>query len=150
MEFLKAGWAGKSDTLLETESKLSVLWKENCEYPKGINRKSSCWRRYKIRFWIIYYYLVAFDDYSKTCKHYRVDKMLKLEVTKEAREGKEVFKNFDMATYSKATFKQREEAWNDAFVAHKFKKGSKEENVSFIVLDDIDVSEEIIVDDYCE
>lgn len=36
--------------------------------------------------------------------------MLKLEVTKGAREGKEVFKNFDMATYSKATFKQREEA----------------------------------------
>ncbi|MBQ2407467.1 MAG: WYL domain-containing protein [Lachnospiraceae bacterium] len=59
---------------------------------------------------MIYYYLVAFDDYSKTCKHYRVDKMLKLEVTKGAREGKEVFKNFDMATYSKATFKQREEA----------------------------------------
>ena len=50
------------------------------------------------------YYLVAFDDYSKTCKHYRVDKMLKLEVTKESREGKEAFKDFDMAAYSKATF----------------------------------------------
>lgn len=50
------------------------------------------------------YYLVAFDDYSKTCKHYRVDKMLKLEVIDEPREGKEIFKNFDMATYSKATF----------------------------------------------
>lgn len=50
------------------------------------------------------YYLVAFDDYSKICKHYRVDKMLKLEVLDEAREGKEVFKNFDVAGYSKATF----------------------------------------------
>ena len=30
--------------------------------------------------------------------------MLKLEVTKEAREGKEEFKDFDMAAYSKATF----------------------------------------------
>ena len=50
------------------------------------------------------YYLVAFDDYSKTCKHYRVDKMLKLEVIDEPREGKEIFKNFDMATYSKAIF----------------------------------------------
>lgn len=50
------------------------------------------------------YYLVAFDDYSKTCKHYRVDKMLKLEVIDEPREGKEIFRNFDMATYSKATF----------------------------------------------
>lgn len=51
-----------------------------------------------------YYYLVAFDDYSKTCKHYRVDKMLKLEVMDEAREGKDIFSNFDMAAYSKATF----------------------------------------------
>ena len=50
------------------------------------------------------YYLVAFDDYSKTCKHYRVDKMLKLEVLDESRAGKEEFENFDMAAYSKATF----------------------------------------------
>ena len=50
------------------------------------------------------YYLVAFDDYSKICKHYRVDKMLKLEVIEERREGKEEFKNFDVAAYSKATF----------------------------------------------
>ncbi|MCF0187139.1 MAG: WYL domain-containing protein [Bacteroidaceae bacterium] len=50
------------------------------------------------------YYLVAFDDYSKICKHYRVDKMLKLEVVDEMREGKEEFKNFDVAAYSKATF----------------------------------------------
>ena len=50
------------------------------------------------------YYLVAFDDYSKSCKHYRVDKMLKLEVLEDLREGKDEFKNFDMAAYSKATF----------------------------------------------
>lgn len=50
------------------------------------------------------YYLVAFDDYSKSCKHYRVDKMLRIEILDEAREGKEVFNNFDVAIYSKATF----------------------------------------------
>lgn len=50
------------------------------------------------------YYLVAFDDFSKTCKHYRVDKMLKLEVVDEPREGRDIFENFDMAQYSKATF----------------------------------------------
>lgn len=49
------------------------------------------------------YYLVAFDDYSKSCKHYRVDKMLRIEILDEIREGKEVFNNFDVAIYSKAT-----------------------------------------------
>ncbi len=50
------------------------------------------------------YYLVAFDDLSKECKHYRVDKMMKIELLDELREGKEIFRNFDMAAYSKATF----------------------------------------------
>lgn len=49
------------------------------------------------------YYLVAFDDYSKSCKHYRVDKMLRIEILDEIREGKEVFNNFNVAIYSKAT-----------------------------------------------
>ncbi len=51
-----------------------------------------------------YYYMVAFDDYSRQCKHYRVDKMLKPQVIDEMREGAEQFKNLDMAAYSKATF----------------------------------------------
>ena len=50
------------------------------------------------------YYLVAYDDESGLIKHYRVDKMLRLTVTDEKREGEEHFKNFDMALYSKKTF----------------------------------------------
>lgn len=50
------------------------------------------------------YYLVAYDDYSKKCKHYRVDKMIKPQATAEKREGEAQFKNLDMAAYSKATF----------------------------------------------
>lgn len=50
------------------------------------------------------YYLVAFDDYDKTIKHYRVDKMKELKVLDDKREGKAEFKGFDMAEYSKATF----------------------------------------------
>lgn len=50
------------------------------------------------------YYLVAFDDVSKKCKHYRVDKMMKISVIEERREGKEIFDNFNMADYSRATF----------------------------------------------
>ena len=50
------------------------------------------------------YYMVAFDDLDHKIKHYRVDKMMRMSVEDEMREGKEVFKNFDMAAYSKATF----------------------------------------------
>lgn len=50
------------------------------------------------------YYMVAFDDLDHKIKHYRVDKMMRISVDDEMREGKEVFKNFDMAAYSKATF----------------------------------------------
>lgn len=51
-----------------------------------------------------YYYMVGYDDYSKTIKHYRVDKMLKPHATNEKREGAEESKDLDMAAYSKATF----------------------------------------------
>lgn len=37
-------------------------------------------------------------------KHYRVDKMMRISIEDEMREGKEEFKNFDMAEYSKSTF----------------------------------------------
>ncbi len=50
------------------------------------------------------YYMVAFDDLEHKIKHYRVDKMMSISVEDSMREGKEVFKNFDMAVYSKATF----------------------------------------------
>ena len=50
------------------------------------------------------YYMVAFDDQDQIIKHYRVDKMKSIKISGEAREGKSLFKNFDMAAYSKATF----------------------------------------------
>lgn len=50
------------------------------------------------------YYMVAYDDLDQKIKHYRVDKMMKISALEENRAGKEAFKNFDMAAYSKATF----------------------------------------------
>ncbi|MCR5311795.1 MAG: WYL domain-containing protein [Lachnospiraceae bacterium] len=50
------------------------------------------------------YYMVAYDEVDEKIKHYRVDKMMKIALTDEKRAGKELFKNFDMARYSKATF----------------------------------------------
>lgn len=50
------------------------------------------------------YYMVAYDDIDQKIKHYRVDKMMRISILEEMREGKDLFKNFDMAAYSKTTF----------------------------------------------
>lgn len=50
------------------------------------------------------YYLVAFDSEAEAIRHYRVDKMEKVEISEESRDGKEVFEKFDMALYSKSVF----------------------------------------------
>ena len=50
------------------------------------------------------YYLIGFDSFDGIIKHYRVDKMLGISLTDEKRDGAQLFKNFDMALYSKKTF----------------------------------------------
>ena len=70
-------------------------------------RKNGDW--YQISPWALmwddeYYYLVAFDAGDGKIKHYRVDKMLSISVTKEKRLGQEQFKRFDMPRYTKSLF----------------------------------------------
>lgn len=50
------------------------------------------------------YYMIAYDDETDMLKHFRVDKMLKITVLDEPREGKNRFKSMDMAVYSKKMF----------------------------------------------
>ncbi len=51
------------------------------------------------------YYLIAYDSNAQMIKHFRVDKMENVEVLqKTKRDGKDVFKKFDMAIYSKQIF----------------------------------------------
>ena len=50
------------------------------------------------------YYLVAYDNVSKKIKHYRVDKMRSIGMTQNDRQGKDSFKEFDMASYTKENF----------------------------------------------
>ena len=50
------------------------------------------------------YYLIGYDADKNALRHFRVDKMLKIEVLKENREGAEIFRDFDPARYSKKTF----------------------------------------------
>lgn len=50
------------------------------------------------------YYLVGYDSDAGQIKHYRVDKMLHIQMSDEKREGKEHFKKLDMADYAKKSF----------------------------------------------
>ena len=50
------------------------------------------------------YYLVGYDSKAQTIKHFRVDKMLRIQLSEEEREGKEYFKKLDMADYAKKSF----------------------------------------------
>lgn len=50
------------------------------------------------------YYLIAYDEEDKIIKHFRVDKMLKISLTRKKREGLKQFETFDIASYSKKTF----------------------------------------------
>ena len=70
-------------------------------------RKDGAW--YQVSPWALMwddenYYLVAFDAGDGKIKHYRVDKMLSISVTKEKRLGQEQFKRFDMPRYTKSLF----------------------------------------------
>lgn len=51
------------------------------------------------------YYLIAYDSQENKIKHFRVDKIKALEVIGIEREGAEQFKDFDVSTYVKRTFK---------------------------------------------
>lgn len=65
--------------------------------------------RYQVSPWALTwddenYYMVAYDAQDEKIKHFRVDKMLKIRETKDKRQGKEMFKEFDVAAYNKKMF----------------------------------------------
>lgn len=50
------------------------------------------------------YYMVGYDSKACQVKNYRVDKMLRLQITEEEREGKEVLSTINMADYTNKSF----------------------------------------------
>lgn len=50
------------------------------------------------------YYMIGYDHKVGIIKHYRVDKMLRIEETVENREGRQHFRQFDRAVYAKKMF----------------------------------------------
>ena len=70
-------------------------------------RRNGAW--YQVSPWCLMwdnenYYLVAFDASDGKIKHYRVDKMIHLSVLSARREGKEQFRRFDAAQYTRQLF----------------------------------------------
>lgn len=50
------------------------------------------------------YYLIGHDEEAEIVKHYRVDKMISIELTKKKRMGEAGFMNFDTADFARKTF----------------------------------------------
>lgn len=50
------------------------------------------------------YYLIGYDTDADIIKHFRVDKMLNIELTGQERDGRDEFSRFDFARYTKRTF----------------------------------------------
>lgn len=70
-------------------------------------RKDGAW--YQISPWALMwddenYYLVGYDAKDGKIKHYRVDKMLRISILEDKREGQEQFKKFNMPRYTKSLF----------------------------------------------
>ena len=51
-----------------------------------------------------YYYLVAYDAETDKIKHYRVDKMLRIQITDQKRAGKERYQSFNLPDYTQRIF----------------------------------------------
>lgn len=50
------------------------------------------------------YYLVAYDEKEDKIKHFRVDKMLHIDLSRDRRKGQRHFNQFDIASYAKKMF----------------------------------------------
>ena len=50
------------------------------------------------------YYMLGYDELTDLVKHYRVDKMQRISIIDDDREGAEAFVHFDLAKFAKSTF----------------------------------------------
>lgn len=103
------------------------------------------------------YYLIGYDSLAGIMKHYRVDKMLNLNLTTDKREGRQHFREYDMAIYTKkhfGMFDGKEERVKIAFenrfagvVIDRFGKDvtmRKIDEEHFVVAVDVAVSEQFL------
>lgn len=83
-----------------------------CYYMWNVSRKLEPKRegvRYVISPWFLLwererYYLVGYDEASGKMKHFRVDKMLRIESVKKQRLGRKLYESLDVAEYARQHF----------------------------------------------
>ena len=78
-------------------SKEKIIKKERKDGIYRVSPWALCWNDEN-------YYMIAYDKQANMLKHYRVDKMGSIEITDEKCDGKQVFKKFDIAGYTKRVF----------------------------------------------
>ena len=50
------------------------------------------------------YYMIAYDEANDMIRHFRVDKMTRIQILRDRRAGRDRFREFDLAEYSKMSF----------------------------------------------
>ncbi|MCH5265516.1 MAG: WYL domain-containing protein [Lachnospiraceae bacterium] len=97
----------KIHTAIATDAQITFQYFQwNVEKERELRREGE---KYCVSPWALSwddenYYLIGFDSEAEKIKHYRVDKMLKIDIIQERREGKEKFEQFDMAAYARKMF----------------------------------------------
>ena len=103
------------------------------------------------------YYLLAYDDHYKEIRTYRVDRMQDIVVTKEPREGMELFNGVDLRTYTKRVFsmfsgenKRVSMRFNNSLLSAVIERFGNKSDVTyrpdgksnFIVIADVEISDQ--------
>lgn len=97
----------KIHNAINTNKQIRFQYFQWNEKKAAVLRHNGAW--YEISPWaLVYddenYYLLAYDSSKDTIKHYRVDKMLNLEVSDKSRKGKSKYESIDLPSYSKGLF----------------------------------------------
>ena len=90
------------------DSKLSFKyfqWDENKKKVYHNNGELFCVSPWAVTLSEENYYMIAYDPYSGKMKTYRIDKMESCEVSRERREGKKLFADMDIASYTNQRFR---------------------------------------------
>ena len=92
---------------IQANKQIAFLYGEMTLDKKIVARRGGA--RYQVSPWALTwddenYYMIAYDDLAEKIKFYRVDKMLKVRVVSDVREGAAYFKDFDLAAFAKKTF----------------------------------------------
>lgn len=106
---IHAAMAAKQDGKPHTPQKISFKYLKYTLQSKGTQVERRKGATYKVSPYYLLmndgnYYLLAFDDKSKSIRTYRVDRMKNVEVLNEPREGAEVLAKLDIEQYTKRVF----------------------------------------------